>query len=418
MLKFLVRGAAVAALIAASGVPAGAETLRMWGPEQITEPLVAELWKGIKADFEAANPGTTVEFIPPTGTISNGAVQAAIQSGAGPDVILTNSGIGRITVVKNAQQVTPLTKYYDERGWKGKIYPWLYADLKGQFGGEIYEVPDGLDALGIWYHKDLFAQKGWAIPKTWGEFVTLLKTIKDAGIAPIAIGPRTPASAGHFFGNMLQSASGAETVLKALRREIPFDDPSLVVGAVRMREFVGAGLIQKEMAGLDLEGASRLWFSKRAAMFVAGPWFTASARKAGYDLANAGYAAMPSDLAGEAKPTGGVGWSWLVPVNSKQPELALKWIDFILSDAVMKKRAQNPASAMIYPRELPGVEPSTPVLKEIFAVAAKGVGYNPSVYLPGPVVDTYFQVLQGLISAQVTGEDGMKQIQAKLAETK
>jgi raffinose/stachyose/melibiose transport system substrate-binding protein len=417
MLSSVIRGAALAALLSATSY-AHAQTLRMWGPEQITEPLVAELWNGIKADFEAANPGVTVEFMPPTGTISNGAVQAAIQSDAGPDVVLTNSGIGRITVVKNANQVMPLTKQYEERGWKGQIYPWLYADLQGQFGGEIYEVPDGLDALGVWYHKDLFAEKGWAIPATWTEFVGLLKQIKEAGIQPIAVGPRTPAHAGHLFGNLLQTASGTDTVLKALKREIAFDDQAILPGAVRMRELVDAGLIEKEMAGLDLEGASRLWFSKRAAIFVAGPWFTANARKAGYDLANAGYAAMPSDIAGESKPTGGVGWSWLVPVNSKQPELALKWIDHILSDAVMKKRAQNPASTMIYPRELAGVEPPTPVLKEIFAVAAKGVGYNPSVYLPGPVVETYFQVLQGLVSAQITGEEGMAQIQAKMAETK
>jgi raffinose/stachyose/melibiose transport system substrate-binding protein len=414
MLKFLTRSAAIAAIIAASSV-AQAETLRMWGPEQITEPVIAELWNSIRADFEAANPGDTVEFIPPTGTISNGAVQSAIQSNAGPDVILTNSGIGRVTVVKNAKQVIPLTADYEKRGWKDQIYPWLYAELKGQYGGEIYEVPDGLDALGIWYHKDMFAEHGWSVPATWGEFTVLMKAMQDAGVQPLAIGPRTTGSAGHLFGNLLQSASGSDVVGKAVRGELAWDDPSMVIGAVRLRELVDAGFIKKEMAGLDLEGASRLWFTKRAAMFVAGPWFTANARKAGYDLANAGYTAMPSDMADETKLTGGVGWSWLVPVNSKQPELALKWIDFMLSDAVMKKRAQHPASTMIYPRELQGIEPPSAVLKDIFAVAANGVGYNPSVYLPGDVLDTYFQVIQGLISAQISGEEGMKQIQAKMA---
>ena len=413
-MKMLLRGAAFAALLAGAG-DLKAQTLKMWGPEQITEPLIAELWKGIKADFEAANPGVKVEFIPPTGTISNGAVQAALQSDAGPDVVLTNSGIGRVTVVKNAKLVAPLTAQYENRGWKGKIYPWLYSELKGQFGGEIYEVPDGLDALGVWYHKDMFAQKGWAIPKTWQDFVTLMKKIDAAGVQPLAIGPRTTGSAGHLFGNLLQSASGTAAVGKAVGGKLSWTDPTMVTGAARLRELVDTGLIKKEMAGLDLEGASRLWFTKRAAMFVAGPWFTANARKAGYDLANAGYAPMPSDLPGESKPTGGVGWSWLLPANSKQPELALKWIDFMLSDAVMKKRAQHAASTMIYPRELPGIEPPTPVLKDIFAAAAKGVGYNPSVYLPGSVLDTYFQVIQGLISAQITGEQGMAEIQAKMA---
>jgi raffinose/stachyose/melibiose transport system substrate-binding protein len=405
------------AALAAYGLAfaAQAETLVMWGPEQITEPQVAELWNGLKAEFEAANPGATVQFMPPTGTISNGAVQAAIQSNAGPDVILTNSGIARVTTVVDAQLVAPLTADYASRGWDQQIYPWLLDELKRQRGGEIYEVPDGLDALGIWYHKDIFAENGWTIPATYGEFLDLLQKIKDKGLIPIAIGPRTAGSAGHLFGNMLQSASGTETVGKALSGDLAWTDPSMVTGAARLHELVEKGFIDKEMAALDLDGASRLWFNKRAAMFVAGPWFTANARKAEYDLANAAFATMPSDL-GAGKPTGGIGWSWLMPANSKQPELARKWIDFILSDAVMKKRAESAASTMLYPRALDGVQPPTPILGEIFAAAADGVGYNPSVYLPAGVVDTYFQVIQGIISAQITGEEAMAQIEAKMAE--
>lgn len=418
MLSRILAASAIVAGVAIGAAPASAaDTLVMWGPEQISEPLVAKLWNGLKADFEAANPGVTVEFMPPTGTISNGAVQAAIQSNAGPDVVLTNSGIARVTTVVDAKLVAPLTAAYTERGWDKLLAPWLYAELKRQRGGEIYEVPDGLDVLGVWYHKDMFAENGWTIPKTYAEFLDLMEKIKAKGINPIAIGPRTTGSAGHLFGNMLQSASGEATVAKALSGEVTWTDPSMVTGAVRLRELVDKGYIDKAMAALDLDGAARLWFNKRAAMFVAGPWFTANARKAGYDLSNAGFAAMPSDL-GPGKPTGGIGWSWLIPANSKHPELAMKWIDFILSDAVMKKRAEDPASTMLYPRNLEGVTPPTPILGDIFAAAANGVGYNPSVYLPASVVDTYFQVIQGLISAQITGEDGMAQIQAKMAEAK
>ena len=232
---------------------------------------------------------------------------------------------------------------------------------------------------------------------------------------PIAIGPRTAGSAGHLFGNMLQAASGQEAVGQAMSGELAWTDPSMVTGAVRLRELVDQGYIDKSMAALDLDGAARLWFNKRAAMFVAGPWFTANARNADYDLDNAGFAAMPSDD-GTAMPTGGVGWSWLIPANSKQPELAMKWIDFILSDEVMKRRAEDPASTMLYPREIAGLEPPTAILGEIFEVAAGGVGYNPSVYLPASIVDTYFQVIQGIISAQITGEEAMAQIEAKMAE--
>lgn len=113
-------------------------------------------------------------------------------------------------------------------------------------------------------------------------------------------------------------------------------------------------------------------------------------------------------------PTGGIGWSWMVPTSSKQPDLAMKWIDYILSDEVMRFRAEHPTGTQISPRELEGIKPVVPVMAEIFAAAANGVGYNPSVYMPGSALDTYFQVIQGLIGGQLTAEDGLAQLQAKM----
>lgn len=410
-------GLALAAATAAIPATAGAQTLRMWGPEQISDPVTLELWNEIKAGFEAAHPGVTVEFIPPTGTITNGAVQAAIQSDAGPDVVLTNSGIGRISVVADANLVMPLTAYYEDRGWKDQLYPWLYDELKRQFGGEIYEVPDGLDALGIWYHKDMFAEHGWEIPATYQDFLALLGAIQEAGIQPIAIGPRNTGSAGHFVGNLLQASVGIDGMGEVVSGARPWTDPTVVTAADRLLELVHQGYIQKDMAGLDLDGASRLWLSKRAALFVAGPWFTGIARNADYDLDSAGFATMPTDLdPAESIATGGVGWSWLIPVTSSQPELAADWIEYILSDPVMALRAQHPSSSMIYPRALPGVEPPLPILEAIFAAAGKGVGYNPSVYVPGNVVPVYYQVIQGWVGDQVSAADGLAQIQDEMAK--
>lgn len=392
-----------------------AQTLRMWGPEGITDPATAELWNKIKAGFEADNPGVTVEFIPPSGTISNGAVQAAIQSDAGPDVVWTNSGIGRMTVVVDANLVQPLTADYDA-GWKDKIYPWLYEQLKGQFDGEIYEVPDGLDALAIWYHKDMFEENGWEFPDTYSGFLDLMQEIQDSGMQPLVAAPNNTGSAGHLFGNVLQVTDGRDVMGKAVSGEIPWTDPQVVAGIQAFADLVDRGFIQPEMAALNFDAGTRLFLSKRAAMFVGGPWFIALAANAGYPVDNLGYTTMPSDLPGESIPTGGIGWSYMVPVNSKQPELARKWIDYLLSDEVMKMRAEDPTSSAIYPRELSGVTPAVPVMGEIFAAANKGVGYNPSVYVPGSTIDTYYQVIQGLIGGQVSVEDGAAQIEAKMSE--
>lgn len=420
MLRRSLLATALAALATTVALPmtagmAQAQTLTVWATDQLAQPLVAELWNKLKADFEAANPGVTVEYMPPTGTISNGAVQAAIQSNAGPDVLLTNSGIGRVTTVVNAKLIQPLTAHYDNLGWKDKIFPWLYDILAGQFGGEIYEVPDGVDAIGLWYHKDIFAENGWTIGGTWADFEALMQKIKDkGGLEPLAVGPRNGANGGHLMGNFFQGAAGSATMGEVVGGNKAWTDPEPLLGAERVADFARKGYISPNMGGLDQEGAMRLWINKRAAIFFGGPWFIGNARAGDYPLDNMGYATIPSDLPGESKPTGGIGWSWMIPTSSKQPELAVKWIDFILSDEVMRYRAEHPTGNQLQPRELPGIKPVVPVMSEIFAAAANGVGYNPSVYVPGSVTDTYFQVIQGLIGGQISPADGMAQLQAKM----
>ncbi|GKX33355.1 MAG: ABC transporter substrate-binding protein [Rhizobiaceae bacterium MnEN-MB40S] len=406
---------AFGAAVAAS--PAGAQTLHMWGPEKIADPAVAEMWEKIADGFEATHPGVTIEYIAPTGTISNGAVQAAIQSDAGPDVVLTNSGIGRMTTVVNSKLVQPLTADY-EAGWKDQVYPWLYEQLKQPFDGEIYEVPDGLDALAIWYHKDMFAEHGWEFPDSYDGFLELLQKIQDAGVQPIVAAPNNTGSAGHIFGNVLQVTAGSDVMGDVVSGEIPWTDDRVVAGLQAFADLVDKGYIQPEMAALNFDAGTRLFLSKRAAIFVGGPWFIGIAAGADYPVENLGYVSMPSNLEGESIPTGGIGWSYMIPTTSKQPDLAREWISYLLSDEVMKMRAEDPTSSAIYPRELKGVEPATPVMKDIFDAAAKGVGYNPSVYVPGSTIDTYYQVIQGLIGGQVSVEDGAAQIEAQMQQAK
>ena len=391
---------------------AHAQTLRVWGEENLADPSVRELWDELKAEFEAEHPGVTVEYVIPTGTINDGAVQAAIQSNAGPDVLLTNSGIGRVGIVADADLVRPLTEYYNTRGWSDRLYPWLVDELRQQFGGEIYEVPDGLDALGLFYHRDLMEEHGWELPGTWDEMTALFEEIESAGLIPLIVGPRSNFNGGHLFGNIIQSTAGRDVMYDIIYGDGRWDDPAMVESARRLQELVQQGYIPQEAVSLNFDEAARLWFNKRAVFSVGGPWFTNNARAAEFDMSNVGYTPFPPASADQqAMPTGGVGWSWMVPTSSRQPELALEWLDFILSEETMMMRANHPTSWMVFPTALPPYEPAEPVLKEVYAAAAQGVGLNPSVYIPGGVLETYYQVIQGLIGGMVEPEQAMQMIQ-------
>ncbi len=52
------------------------------------------------------------------------------------------------------------------------------------FNGKSYVFNYVSTVYGIWYNAKLWATKGWKAPKTWSEFITLLDTIKAAGLTP------------------------------------------------------------------------------------------------------------------------------------------------------------------------------------------------------------------------------------------
>ena len=51
-----------------------------------------------------------------------------------------------------------------------------------------YALPYVANAAGILYNKDLFEERGWTIPETWDEFLTLCDEIAAEGIQPLYLG--------------------------------------------------------------------------------------------------------------------------------------------------------------------------------------------------------------------------------------
>src|SRR6266545_3679884 len=60
----------------------------------------------------------------------------------------------------------------------------ISTTLQPRFNGESYVFNYVSTVYGIWYNAKLWATKGWKAPKTWSEFITLLDTIKAAGLTP------------------------------------------------------------------------------------------------------------------------------------------------------------------------------------------------------------------------------------------
>ena len=96
----------------------------------------------------------------------------AVQSGEVPDVMHTNFSGASYLQAQN--MITPVDDVIDGLGRNDFIS--TYLSVLGK-DGKTWGVPDWALHNSVWYRKDLFAEKGLKIPKTWAEFEATAKAL-------------------------------------------------------------------------------------------------------------------------------------------------------------------------------------------------------------------------------------------------
>lgn len=135
------------------------------------------------AAFKEEYPNVDVEYEIKADGDYDSLLKTAVQSGSGPDLFWTN-GTATTTMPDFAKNgvIEDLTDVVD--------YSFLSDDAMqlATIDGKSYSVPwMTLDTRAVFYNKDMFAENGWEIPKTFGEFEDLLKEIKSTGTTPVSL---------------------------------------------------------------------------------------------------------------------------------------------------------------------------------------------------------------------------------------
>ncbi|CAN5419455.1 ABC transporter substrate-binding protein [soil metagenome] len=122
----------------------------------------------------------------------------------------------------------------------------------GTVDGTLYGAPLMASIKGfIWYSPKVFADNGWAIPKTWDELLTLTQTIADSGKTPWCAGFGSDAATGwpgtDWVEDLVLREAGPEVYDQWVSHEIPFNDPAIAsafdsVGEILLNpDYVNAG---------------------------------------------------------------------------------------------------------------------------------------------------------------------------------
>lgn len=174
--------------VACSGSPdssggsnSGPVTLTWWH-NGTSDPLKS-VWQRTADAYHKAHPAVSFQVDPIQNENFTTKVPLALQSDSPPDIYQQWGGGDEATQITSGK-VADLTD--DTASWIGELGK---AAQGWQVNGRQYGVPYDLHVVGFWYRKDIFARAGiTSPPATLAQLESDVSTLRQHGIAPIAIG--------------------------------------------------------------------------------------------------------------------------------------------------------------------------------------------------------------------------------------
>ena len=151
-----------------------------------------------------------------------------------------------------------------------------YADKLGAtmtavtVGGKQYGLPLGGILWGLFYRKDVFAEKNWTAPKTWDDFLKFGEAAKSAGMIPMSMGTKELWPTGGWFDHLNLRVNGLEKHLALMDGKVACTDPMLKSVFDKWEELIKADFFSPNGASFGWEQAGAALAQKKAAMMDLG----------------------------------------------------------------------------------------------------------------------------------------------------
>lgn len=341
-----VAAVSVAAFVLSGCTDAGGEdqVIRVVYPEQPPNTVKSDVIESVKAEFEQANEGWTLELVPINAADADYFSRIALMFGSpetAPDIVYDDTFM--VNAHAEAGYLAPLDEYLS--GWEDwdTQYSPTTQDLGKGLDGTSYGIPITGGTIGLWYDKSLFAEAGlptdWQ-PETWDEFVADLETLKAAhpDIVPFAAQTAEVHAEGSTFQTFQVLLQGTQGGLDS-----SFYDPGAgdyVTGSEGFKDALTLlsdlrerGLLADDADQLDPNywGTFGGWFTEdKVGVALTGSWLMFLFGEYPEWTEELGWTAMPSRDGGDAASMSG-GWVWAMGAGAANKELTFEALTMLTS---------------------------------------------------------------------------------------
>ncbi len=262
--------------------------------------------------------------------------QLLFQSSDAPDVALYNQGNSTVGNLAATGVLTDITAAAEEYGWD-EILPsslqvvskydpttgimsndgnWYGLSIQGEYAGLMY------------YNTDLFAEYGLDIPETYDDLLAAMDTFIDAGVTPLATEGAETATQHIWYELALSQLSDRQWIndYQLFENDVDWSGTELTYATDTFNEWVEAGYIPSDAAGLNSEEMITAFLSGDYPIMISGSWwFNRVNTDSSFDW-------TVTRFPGSDYQLGATGKLWVVPEAAQNKDAAYAFLDILLTD--------------------------------------------------------------------------------------
>jgi raffinose/stachyose/melibiose transport system substrate-binding protein len=322
---------------AASENDAGSTTLTLASVDQGSVEDV------VKA-FEAANPGVKVNFTTSGADQYQQQIRTQLASGTAPDVMTVwpgNGNPGATYVLAKPGYLMDLS----DQPWAAELPD--AVKTVAQYDGKTYNAIFGLNGIGAVYNQQAMDKAGLTPPGTWTELLGFCRAAAAKGTPAFALGIQdnwvTQIALYALVSTVVYSAEpDFDTKMQA--GQATFANSPWTTAMAKYQEMDKTGCFQKDPLGTSYEGSQDLAATGKTLGIIQGNWVVALLKERN-PAGTFTLKALPAtdDPAGFIMPAA-AGAGYGVNAKAKNKDLALKFVNFVMSPEGMKVFNQKQGS--------------------------------------------------------------------------
>ena len=272
------------------------------------KPEAVEALESLKADFEAANPGTTINIVQVPKNDFTTKLNAAIVAGTAPDASYLDQPLVARFALDGVLASMPEGLLDEATLYQGALNT-------NRVGGRLYGLPLSQTCIALYYNKDLVPNP----PTTWDELITIAEEIYDPDNQIAAMEVPRGGWGAWIFPAFVATAGG--TMLDEENHIVSFGEQPAI-------DALELWVTLASFSPTEITGSENAFQTGHVGMKISGPWELDGLANDWPEL-NWGVTMVPSKVS-EGSNIGGD--NAVVYSTTENPDLAWAWLKF-LTDA-------------------------------------------------------------------------------------